>query len=111
MELGQGEPLALPRRRQAIAGELADLLAADPQQLHRPGQPRLVGPEADAVELLRVGREQIRELTRYGLAPMEEGEGLALPEQMGRASWRGRGGVAVAAETSESERGGGRRAT
>src|SRR5690554_7151304 len=51
MELGQGEPLALLRRRQAIAGELADLLAADPQQLHRPGQPRLVGPEADAVAL------------------------------------------------------------
>ena len=70
--------------REAVAGRylrLVDAAALEAQlERHRirfrPDQPGL----SRAVELLRVGRERIRELARYGLAPTEEGEGLALPE-------------------------------
>lgn len=70
--------------REAVAGRylrLVDAAALEAQLARhrirfRPDQPGL----SRAVELLRVGREQIRELARYGLAPVGEGEGLALPE-------------------------------
>ncbi|WP_299316676.1 DUF1289 domain-containing protein [uncultured Halomonas sp.] len=70
--------------REAVAGRylrLVDAKALEAQLIRhrirfRPEQPGL----SRAVELLRVGREQIRELARYGLAPAGEGEGLALPE-------------------------------
>ncbi|WP_445004294.1 DUF1289 domain-containing protein [Halomonas mongoliensis] len=70
--------------REAVAGRYLRLVDADALQAQlsrhrirfRPEQPGL----SRAVELLRVGREQIRELARYGLAPAGEGEGLALPE-------------------------------
>lgn len=39
----------------------------------RPEQP----PLSRAVELLRVGRERIRELHRYGLTPLDAAEGLS----------------------------------
>lgn len=70
--------------REAVAGRYLRLVDAAALQAQlerhrirfRPDQPGL----SRAVELLRVGREQIRELARYGLAPTGEGEGLALPE-------------------------------
>ena len=70
--------------REAVAGRYLRLVDAAALQAQlerhrirfRPDQPGL----SRAVELLRVGREQIRELARYGLAPVGEGEGLALPE-------------------------------
>lgn len=70
--------------REAVAGRylrLVDAAALEAQlKRHRirfrPEQPGL----SRAVELLRVGREQIRDLARYGLAPAGEGEGLAAAE-------------------------------
>ncbi|WP_444984241.1 DUF1289 domain-containing protein [Halomonas mongoliensis] len=70
--------------REAVAGRYLRLVDAKVLEAQlsrhrirfRPEQPGL----SRAVELLRVGREQIRELARYGLAPAGEGEGLALPE-------------------------------
>jgi uncharacterized protein len=70
--------------REAVAGRylrLVDAAALEAQlRRHRirfrPEQPGL----SRAVELLRVGRERIQELARYGLAPVGQGEGLAAAE-------------------------------
>jgi len=70
--------------REAVAGRylrLVDSAALEAQlKRHRirfrPEQPGL----SRAVELLRVGRERIQELARYGLAPTGEGEGLTAAE-------------------------------
>ncbi|MGJ7461889.1 DUF1289 domain-containing protein [Halomonas sp. MA07-2] len=70
--------------REAVAGRYLRLVdgAALEAQLRRhrirfrPEQPVL----SRAVELLRVGRERIQELSRYGLAPVGKGEGLAAAE-------------------------------
>ncbi|MBE0490055.1 MAG: DUF1289 domain-containing protein [Halomonas sp.] len=70
--------------REAVAGRYLRLVNAAALEVQlkrhrirfRPEQPGL----SRAVELLRVGREQIRELARYGLAPTGQGEGLAAAE-------------------------------
>ncbi|MFO7647696.1 DUF1289 domain-containing protein [Halomonas campaniensis] len=70
--------------REAVAGRYLRLVddAALAEQLARhrircrPEQPGL----SRAVELLRVGRERIRELARYGLAPREAAAGLSVVE-------------------------------
>lgn len=75
---------ALDALREAVAGRylrLVDAAALEAQlKRHRirfrPEQPGL----SRAVELLRVGREQIRDLARYGLVPVGQGEGLAVAE-------------------------------
>ena len=76
--------LELDALREAVAGRYLRLVdgAALEAQLKRhrirfrPDQPGL----SRAVELLRVGRERIQELSRYGLAPVGQGEGLAVAE-------------------------------
>ncbi len=50
----------------------------------RPEQP----PLSRAVELLRVGRERIRDLHRYGLVPLENAAGLSAAELHARLSER-----------------------
>lgn len=70
--------------REAVAGRylrLVDAAALEAQlKRHRirfrSEQPGL----SRAVELLRVGREQIQDLARYGLVPTGQGEGLAVAE-------------------------------
>jgi hypothetical protein len=70
--------------REAVAGRylrLVDAAALEAQlKRHRirfrADQPGL----SRAVELLRVGRERIQELARYGLAPTGQGEGLPAAE-------------------------------
>jgi len=70
--------------REAVAGRYLRLVdgAALEAQLKRhrirfrPDQPGL----SRAVELLRVGRERIQELSCYGLAPVGQGEGLTASE-------------------------------
>ncbi|WP_136255141.1 DUF1289 domain-containing protein [Onishia niordana] len=67
--------------RVAVAGELlrvvdADMLKAQLERhgiRHRDDQP----PLSQAVELLRVGRHRISDLSRYGLETVGEGAGLA----------------------------------
>ena len=70
--------------REAVAGRylrlVDDVALAEQLARHRircrPEQPGL----SRAVELLRVGRERIRELARYGLAPREAAAGLSVVE-------------------------------
>lgn len=45
-------------------------------------------PLSRAVELLRVGRDRIRDLAAYGLAPVGEGEGLSPAALHGRLTHR-----------------------
>ncbi|MGB8713711.1 MAG: DUF1289 domain-containing protein [Onishia taeanensis] len=67
--------------RVAAAGELLQVVDADmlKTQLerhrirHRDDQP----PLSQAVELLRVGRDRINDLSRYGLEAVGEGQGLS----------------------------------
>ena len=75
---------ALDDLRERVAGRYLRLVdpAALEAQLRRhrirfrPEQPGL----SRAVELLRVGRERIHELARYGLVPVGQGAGLSVPE-------------------------------
>ncbi|WP_021029101.1 DUF1289 domain-containing protein [Litchfieldella anticariensis] len=91
--------LALDTLREQVAGRflcVVDAQALEAQMCRhrirfRAEQPAL----SRAVELLRVGRQRIRDLSRYGLEPVLEGEGLppetlhvALTEALLREAYR-----------------------
>ncbi|GGX77850.1 DUF1289 domain-containing protein [Litchfieldella qijiaojingensis] len=76
---------ALDALRERVAGHFLRVIDSDALEAQmrrhrirfRAEQP----PLSQAVELLRVGRQRIRDLSRYGLEPISEGRGLT-PEAL-----------------------------